>query len=430
MHVLRGVHDARSNAAMVEDLQRSRVLKSPACVAAFRAVDRGDFLCETGFDVTYADMPLRHGRLHQSAPHIYARALETLMPQTNMSFLNVGSGTGYFNSLVAELAGGNAINDGIDIWPELVAHASERCSRRGRHNIVFSLGNVLHLNVDLGSRYDRIYMGACGESRSQNLYRMLQVGGILVGPFQLGPMQQLLRVERLSETEFSTEILGSVQFSSLVEPPSPCTSSPDHAALPIVLRELPWTFARGPAYPAPFRAAAAVLLHGGPQDPSFPRLPSEVWAHVLSYCGHRWFEAPLPSPQSSVRKAIDIANRAAKCVSCAVRRTRSSSEVSESMSTEAPSPSSRSDSFSSSESEGEQRSESALSAAVLDAPSLPLREPFLVVPGSRSVARGSCLLRAFATLRCFAGRHGMRLFACRRRATCMLGRRDSTGMST
>merc|ERR1719181_1738510 len=140
--LIRG-HAAASNNAMVQELVDSGTLTTPSCAAAFRAVDRQHFWVPVGSELAYADMPLRHGRLHQSAPHIYARALESMMPlKPGMSFLNVGSGTGYFSSIVAELCGPDAISDGLDIWPELVTHARECCQQLGKEHITFTEGNV------------------------------------------------------------------------------------------------------------------------------------------------------------------------------------------------------------------------------------------------------------------------------------------------
>merc|ERR1719284_1365906 len=135
-----------------------------------------------------------------------------------MSFLNVGSGTGYFSSVVAELCGPDAVSDGIDIWPETVAHARECCHQLGKDHITFTEGNVYQLDVEQGMRYDRIYLGACASAKSKYLYRLLEVGGILIGPFQAGHMQQLRRVVRRTEAHFSVQVLNSVQFTSLVEP--------------------------------------------------------------------------------------------------------------------------------------------------------------------------------------------------------------------
>ena len=34
-----------------------------------------------------------------------------------MSFLNIGSGTGYFNCIVSEFTKADAANHGVEIWP-------------------------------------------------------------------------------------------------------------------------------------------------------------------------------------------------------------------------------------------------------------------------------------------------------------------------
>ncbi|CAK0895460.1 unnamed protein product [Prorocentrum cordatum] len=153
--LLAGGEEAGTNAAMVQELERSGVLTTPACSAAFRAVDRRHFWVEGG-RLAYTDAPLRHGRLHQSAPHIYARALEALMPLApGQSFLNVGSGTGYFSSVVHELTGDASINDGIELWPEPIAHARERCRMIGKRSIEFTQGSAYQLDPNMSMRYDR-----------------------------------------------------------------------------------------------------------------------------------------------------------------------------------------------------------------------------------------------------------------------------------
>jgi len=219
-----------NNDSMVEELINSGAMRRSDCIAAFRAIDRKHFWPSDGTRLAYADMPLRCGILHLSAPHIYTKALESLLPiRPGMSFLNVGSGTGYFNSLVSELIGPLATNHGVEIWPETVAHAERCCGAIGKHNIRFTVGNIYNLDVSTTGRYDRIYFGACANSRSKYLYRLLEVGGVLVAPFQVGHQQQLRRVFRQSERQFNVEVLGSVQFASLIEPapdPVPTTTFP------------------------------------------------------------------------------------------------------------------------------------------------------------------------------------------------------------
>jgi len=316
----------RSNELMVEDLTRNRVLRSSECVAAFKAVDRQHFWIENSTEFTYADVPLRHGRLHLSAPQIYAEALESLMPLTpGMSFLNIGSGTGYFNSLVSESIGELSTNHGIDIWQETVDHAINCCKTLGKSSINFSVGNVYQLDINETMRYDRIYLGACANSRSKYLYRLLEVGGILVGPFQVGHMQQLRRVVRQTETEFNVEVLESVRFASLVEPQQAVpldgpalqrtgadrrrsslgsTIDDNRVGLPgipftFALQDRPWTPERAQVFPVSFRRAVETLLFSRPLAGDRCFLPREIWVeHVLPWCSKWWFEVPKLAPHA------------------------------------------------------------------------------------------------------------------------------------
>jgi len=333
MMLMRG-HAATSNGAMVQDLEDAGTLLTPECIAAFHSIDRQHFWVRGSGDLAYADMPLRHRRLHQSAPHIYARALESLMPLSpGMSFLNVGSGTGYFSSIVSELCGADAISDGIDIWPENIAHARECCHQMNKDHITFTEGNVYQLDVEQGMRYDRIYLGACANAKSKYLYRLLEVGGILVGPFQAGHMQQLRRVVRRDEAHFAVEVLNSVQFTTLVEPkpqqaPLPAAVESVAAAVDVpalglkgvpfnfALRERAWAPERNLAYPASFRKAAHVLLTCRSCDQFAPSLPPEIWeTHVLPWCSRMWFEvaAPLPPRRpSKMGLVLNFVGEAAK----------------------------------------------------------------------------------------------------------------------
>jgi len=304
-----------SNAALVEDLVHSGALRRPDCVAAFQAIDRKRFWIAESGQLAYADMPLRSGRLHLSAPHIYGKALESLMPlRPGMSFLNVGSGTGYFNSIVSELIGDSGTNHGIDMWPETIAHARSRCAQYGKGHIEFTLGNVYQLDVAGTMRYDRIYLGACANPRSKYLYRLLEVGGILIGPFQVGPSQQLRRVVRLSEAEFGVEVLGSVQFASLVEPgpifaprprgPQREISSEGRSLDGVGLPGVPFTFAlaekawspeRSWLYPEPFRRVVAAVGFSRQRDLGTVCLPAEIWVkHIFPWCPRWWFPRSEP----------------------------------------------------------------------------------------------------------------------------------------
>ena len=210
-----------SNAAMVKRLCAEGVLTSPEVIEAFRSVDRGDFVPSSGrfgADRAYANVPVRIGNFHLSAPFIYGVALEALGVRRGVRFINVGSGTGYLSSIVAVLLGGTGTNHGVEARDELVGFA-----RRRVPSAEFLLGNALSLDpVSSRGAYDRVFVGAgCDAARASHFALLLKVGGVLVGPVE----NELLRIERFSTHVFSSATLMSVKFSPLLVP-SPTRSDP------------------------------------------------------------------------------------------------------------------------------------------------------------------------------------------------------------
>ena len=88
-----------------------------------RRVDRALFMPEAERDNAYSDTAWRHEELHLSAPSIYATVLSHLEPQPGESFLNLGSGTGYFSTIVGLLIGPDGVNHGVEVKPAVMEHA-------------------------------------------------------------------------------------------------------------------------------------------------------------------------------------------------------------------------------------------------------------------------------------------------------------------
>jgi protein-L-isoaspartate O-methyltransferase len=74
-----------TNSDLVNSLQSKGLLKTETIIAAFRSVDRGAFFPSEllrGDGQVYDDKPLKIGVVHQSAPHMYARAVLQFMLHT------------------------------------------------------------------------------------------------------------------------------------------------------------------------------------------------------------------------------------------------------------------------------------------------------------------------------------------------------------
>ena len=99
---------------LTEQLATEGSIQSEPVKAAFRTIDRKMFLPGPAQDDAYDNSPVRHGLFHQSAPSVYGSALEALDLKPGLSFLNIGSGTGYLSALVSTIIGPQALNMGIE----------------------------------------------------------------------------------------------------------------------------------------------------------------------------------------------------------------------------------------------------------------------------------------------------------------------------
>jgi protein-L-isoaspartate O-methyltransferase len=115
-----------------------------------------------------------------------------MTPNSSLSFLNIGSGTGYLSSIVGHILGPTGICYGVEIHKGAVEHCLASMDRLKAHreldlpHMEFIHGNGLQIDVTTGESligYDRIYVGASVERASLNqLASLLRPGGILVAP--------------------------------------------------------------------------------------------------------------------------------------------------------------------------------------------------------------------------------------------------------
>ena len=94
--------------------------------------------------------------------------LEALELGKGLSFLNLGSGSGYLSALVAQLIGETAVNVGIEQWECNVKLARQNCASLGLDRIHFIQGDVYEIDTGNSIQFDRIYIGAgldpCGDT--------------------------------------------------------------------------------------------------------------------------------------------------------------------------------------------------------------------------------------------------------------------------
>ncbi|CAG5120604.1 unnamed protein product [Candidula unifasciata] len=218
------VSSGQDNDELIDNLKDAGYIKTTDVERVFRIVDRAHYYLAESRESAYKDLAWKSGTLHLSAPCIYSEVMEALELTKGLSFLNLGSGTGYLNTMVGFMIGPFGVNHGIELHSDNVAYANKKLESFIQTSKKFDdlelcepqfvVGNCLNLAPE-NRLYDRVYCGAsCPPEQRETIQNMIKVNGILVIPIG----DQLLKIKRIAETEFISENVLPVSFASLIVP--------------------------------------------------------------------------------------------------------------------------------------------------------------------------------------------------------------------
>ena len=199
---------------MVEHQLAGRGLADEAVLEAMRTVLREAFVPEGLEEFAYRDAPLPIGEEQTiSQPYAVAHMIAALELTPGDRVLDVGTGSGYAAAVASRIA--REVHS-IERYKALAEEAKERLQQLGYDNI-----EVRHGDGTLGwperVPFDAIVVAAAGPRVPEPLLEQLTVGGRLVMPTgERDRSQQLVRLRRMSETDYERESLGGVRFVPLV----------------------------------------------------------------------------------------------------------------------------------------------------------------------------------------------------------------------
>ncbi len=205
---------SKFRAAMVERQLKLRGVKSPVVLAAMGRVRREAFVPRAFRDVAYDDRPLDIG-LGQtiSQPLVVAMMAEALEVKDGDKILEVGTGSGYAAAVLGEIAGEVF---SIERHEALAEKARKALRAEGCANVHVVVGDG-SLGLAAEAPFDAILVTAGGPNVPESLKRQLKTGGRLVIPVGgTRSFQDLLKITRTGEDEFTEENLGGVRFVPLV----------------------------------------------------------------------------------------------------------------------------------------------------------------------------------------------------------------------
>lgn len=220
------VSAGKNNDELIDHLVEAEFIRTTLIQQVFRSVDRGNYYCPDQRENAYRDIAWRMGNLHLSAPCVYSEVMEALKLRPGLSFLNLGSGTGYLSTMAGLILGAYGTNHGIELYSEIVDFAYERLeefvSNSGAIDEYdfcepsFVIGNCLMLDSAC-QQYDRVYCGAsCPEEYEPYIKNLIKIGGILIMPLN----EKLLKITRTGESTWTIAKVLSVSFAPLIAPPT------------------------------------------------------------------------------------------------------------------------------------------------------------------------------------------------------------------
>lgn len=192
----------------------ARGLHDQSVLNALNNVPREKFIPTELVEFAYKDSPLPIAASQTiSQPYIVALMTAALELKPEYRVLEVGTGSGYAAAVLAELSA-NVYT--IERHKILADTAQAKLKELGYTNV-----QVMHGDGTLGwaenAPFEAIIVAAGGPQIPQTLKEQLTIGGRMVIPVGSSlQTQKLLRIRRISETEYQEEDLGSVRFVPLI----------------------------------------------------------------------------------------------------------------------------------------------------------------------------------------------------------------------
>jgi len=191
--------------SLVEKLIEKGYLKTPRIISAFRKIKRSDFLPEKLKNLAELDEPLPIGFGQTiSQPLTVAFMLELLQPKKGDKILDVGSGSGWTTSLLAEIVGSKGKVYAIEIIKELKEFGEKNTKKYNFVNkgiVKFICGDGSK-GLPEKSPFDKILVSASAEEIPVELKEQLKIGGRLVIPVRDSIFLIVRKNNEFEEKEF------------------------------------------------------------------------------------------------------------------------------------------------------------------------------------------------------------------------------------
>jgi len=171
---------------------------------ALSDIPRENFVPEEYLSLVFADIevPLVGGA-KMFSPKIEGRILDSLDIQGHENILEIGTGSGYFTSVLAKLSQSVVT---IELDEQLSESAQNKIKELNLNNITFINDDALAYNFD-NEQYDTIVVGCALPNKNESFFRLLKPGGKLFMVVGAINQMQATLVQRTNENEWQSKSL-------------------------------------------------------------------------------------------------------------------------------------------------------------------------------------------------------------------------------
>ncbi len=190
------------------DLLRSKGISDENVLTAMNIIPRHFFFDSSFLEFAYEDkaFPIGSGQTI-SQPYTVAFQSELLQLEKGMRVLEVGTGSGYQASVLAEMGARVFSIERQKLLYDTLKSLSPPLNYRIR--LFYGDG---YAGLPAHGPFDRILITAAAPFIPEALINQLKTGGILVAPVGKNDVQIMTRVFKISDTEIITETHGSFRF--------------------------------------------------------------------------------------------------------------------------------------------------------------------------------------------------------------------------
>lgn len=198
---------------LVQHLKREGVLKTPAIITAFKAIDRKDFVPQEFQKAAYGDypLPLVAGQTI-SQPYTVAFMLELLGPQKGEKILDVGSGSAWTCALLASIVGEKGKVWGTELVVELAEFGKKNLAKYPKLKVEIFQAKKGELGLPKEAPFDKILVSAAAQEIPQELLSQLKDKGVMVLPVE----SAVLRIQKRPGQEADIQRFEGFAFVPLV----------------------------------------------------------------------------------------------------------------------------------------------------------------------------------------------------------------------